>query len=406
MGWRLVNEVRHYDKSNIYYFNKMSFNLCKKAEIELYNAFNETSNLQFQTSSEIMQYSVFKTFSDAISNNSLKIEGKSWENVIDIKFFKNSLFIKILLYVYKNNGLSDYVIKKIINNIDYNDPYLGKNIQNFVQKNKDKISKNRPEMITVLSKKYIEISPLKFDSNISLLSRDDLKNKNAEEIVDLLSNPIHRKSTYDFKKYIEKNVTGTIDLIRRIISGNDNSLDNKVAHIFINNIDKLFNEYKTIYFDFIRQSKSYVEELSHKIIGYYTNGYDNKFDPYDQNILEKLVESEKYREDILLYLNDFDFSKLSRPRETGMNDPILNFIESEMGQYFILLEKASGNNTNILLNKIKMLDDKNLKCFMIGRHFMEFPKKEFSDYYTFVGFSSAYGVRDIEIHLFTNLLKN
>ncbi|KPN83315.1 hypothetical protein RZ76_13830 [Apilactobacillus kunkeei] len=410
MGWKIVKDIIKKDADS-YYSEGTDFNLSVPAVRNLVNyilkpeIIEETKCIGGETL--IADNREFQGLYQAMLHNKLSIENMPWKDNIDDKIFESSVFIKLLMVIYKKQGFDIILIKKIIKNANFHDEYLGSYFGDFVRDNLELIKTleiDLPKIEYVDNIQILGSSPITFKS---IINKEELKKNNISILINKITDskyecgnpPIKDKSNHTI------NVDKTIVFFEKVLNSNDNEQIEKVFKLMTYNCGEknMFKMYKYLYeWILTKYKKSYSKD---KLFGFICSNYQNinNFQPTDYNIFSTMIK-EGTDNIIDQYLN-IDVSNLNKP---SVDFNIFSFMKFDLGSYLLLFNDILRRNdcyTDIIKIKIEDIDDKRIQHFMMGRHHEIFKDYQFNDLYFLIGFSSKNKINDNYTPKFVNAVK-
>lgn len=405
MGWKIVNDIKN-NRRDLYEDISL-YNLSFNAEINLYDLINSKdfkNRYGILNGKQIINNNYgLKTLYKSIKNDSLQINNKEWQNEIQESFFGNSIFIKLLMIVYKEKGLDQNVINKILKNCDFNNRFLGDDFQQFILDNSSQIESLEINVNNLGYKDAITSLERYSVLSKSIISDNDLKNQTTEDLIIKITS-----SDYEDLRYMDSetsyflNVDGTIDFLKQHLIDNKCKYTQKILDLMFydNKSNEMFEKYKVLYEWFLKNFKgSYDEDKAFQFI---CNNYKDirSFGPWDSSIFEEMIKFGKTFT-IDKYL-EIDTNYLEGPN----NDfNIIDFMNSDIGAYLILfydILQKNNSYSDLIKSKIESLNNEKIKEFMMGRHYNLFNNHKFDRLYYLIGFSSKYLIgRD-----YTKMFKN
>ena len=410
MGWKIVKDIISEDSNN-YYMDTTNFNLSVSAENELINCILNPDIIEKTKliGGELMleEHREFQGLFRSILNDRLNIEGISWENCVENRIFKSSIFIKLLMVIYKERGLDIVVIKKVIENANFHDKYLGSDFGEFVREN-----------IDLIKAFGIKLPKMEYVDNIRILGRNPVILKSIidyeeleKESMNILMNKVTNHD-YEYGNLPIKDsnnhiicIDKTIDFFKDVLNSKRDECIKKVFNLIMYNDGQknMFKMYKNLSEWILNKYKKLYDkdELFRFICSNYKS--INSFQSIDSIIFGTMIRDGN-RDVIDKYLN-IDFSCLNKP--SGDFD-IIGFMNSDLGRYLLLFNdvlQRDSSYIDVIKKKIEGITDKKIKNFMVGRHYEIFKKDKFNDLYNLIGFSSNNEVTDSYTHKFSNSVK-
>lgn len=288
-----------------------------------------------------------------LNKNNLFIEGYPWYEMLNNKIFKNQIFIKLLMKLYKSDYMSPFLKLKIIKNVDLYNVHLGKVFNDFFNENSEEIKKQRKfdKNLTYVDDVYY--SGTYVDLNKSYVNKDDLS---SDVIIQKLLEISKGNIDFGMKDFASKDAT--IEYIIRIFSEENEDIENIIKDLLMNGFEKLFDSYKVLYVKILENKKvdsTYRINMNKMIIDYYKRYSEINY-TYEDDILFNYLFGSKVREESLeIFFNlpviGEESDIVSKENEYGF----FEFMNSSVGRYLIKLNKYKVENNFQVNNLIKVI---------------------------------------------------
>lgn len=397
MGWKIINDTEN--NSRTFYQDISLYNMSLEAENKLYDLISSekfVNKYVFLTGEQIIEGNTgLKMLYKSIKHESLQVDNDFWSDQIQDRFFKNTIFIKILMLVYKSDGLPQSTISKIIKYFDFSNDFLGDDFKKFVIDNSEKIESSKININDIDYRDAI-VSVGRVDIvNDSIIDEEDLEKLPAKELLLKITDDQYEDNNFPIRDINNQhviNISGTMDFFKKQLSNHNNKQNSKIIELMtyddrsINT--NLFKKYKILY-EWLLKECTYPYDKK-KMFKFICNNYIdiNSFDPWDAGIFEEMIRSgDEFVIDSYL---EIDMGNLNNPKD---NFNITEFMNSNIGAYLLLFHNILQRDysySKVIKDKITSLENDQIKEFMIGRHYELFDNILFDEAYCIIGFSSSH----------------
>lgn len=397
MGWKIINDI---EKNGRTFYQEISlYNISLEAENKLYDLISSEklfNNYGILTGEQIIEGNTgLKILYKSIKHNSLQVNNDFWSDQIQDRFFKNNIFIKILMLVYKSDGLPQSIISKIIKYFDFSNDFLGDDFKKFVIDNNKKIESSKININDIDYRDAI-VSVGRVDIvNDSIIDEKDLEERSTKKLLLEITDAKYEDNHFPIKDINNQhviNISGTIDFFKKQLSTYNNKRNSKIIELMTYDDRSLninmFKKYKILY-EWLLKECSYPYDKK-KMFQFICNNYIDisSFDPWDAGIFEEMIRSgDEFVIDSFLKI---DIRNLSEPKDSFN---ITEFMNSNIGAYLLLFHNILQKDcsySKVIKEKIMSLKNDQVKEFMIGRHYELFDNILFDKAYYIIGFSSSH----------------
>ncbi|MHA3225958.1 SIR2 family protein [Globicatella sulfidifaciens] len=379
MGYWLVEIFKGQKYVSLDESNFIQIELDDELINEMINCFEDDRRLKYTTIDELLHKEAFRYLERCFIEECILINNQPiLENFPD-NLLSNKTIQKILVNLDNNNLIkNEDLVIKLIKNIDFNNEYFGKELNQFVSNRKQLI---HDQLIQVLEiyKDIISYSQSGFVSELSHIIEEDIINKSQIELYTILSEAKEFEPVGNISEFKEKTIRATIKYIIEYIKDRKNEYI-KLITLFKTKENELFERYSKVYLDLSLvedKSDSYQSQFQTIYIKHLNyNDFSFEYREFFQKVRDN---TDKLPEDIKKNLFKFNFNNFkNQVAETEILE-INKFINSKLGMYFetlINLSISDDISKKDVINIIDTTEVTNFKEFMQGVFIEEYVKSE------------------------------
>ncbi|CAM3096698.1 SIR2 family protein [Leuconostoc rapi] len=417
MGWFLVKEIKKHSYQGGYYNvgKPLIYNLVPQAQEELINILNsdDFKVIVWESAEDIINCGGFFQLFHAILDDIFTIDNENWESSIDERLLCHPIFIKVLMKVNEETKLSDRLVSQIISNVDFSDRNLGALFNDFFDENDLEIKQSRGNIEKVEYQDGMTFSgEAKEVQQTSFVTEKDLASDDDSTLINKLISPAHKGLQFGIEDDLcEQSVNGTTNFLKKILLNPETTVANRVVKLFADNIQRLYNDYKDLYYWYLFEVGNEVKSddgMIHAIIKMYKDNKISRFDHDDAKMFKFLLNTDYFVDATSMAFWQIDTVNfdLPYPNQNEQEEfAYIHFINSSLGIYldlFKLVIEKNPNNKDAAKQYIETIKDDNIRHFMMGRHYDMYTDSLPKTIYDLKGISSAYRLKNKGTSAFKN----
>lgn len=335
---------------------------------------------------EIFEQETIRFFYNLLKSNRLKIDNQDFLENIPEELLTNRLLQRLLVYLDNNQGISDSLLEKLIDKIDFEQRTFGEELNKFIQTHKKLLLKKGKSILDSYQNAVYQLES-GWVKHHSFLSREDLLSKTELELCEILAKAPAENSRNSLLE--EETIPETENFLLQIIEEESEPFQ-KIITIFLNQSERLFSKFKRFYTKVAINDKvleSIRIKFKEVIISYFRG---NHFDDNDYDFFKYFSKQSDVERVVIDKLLTVDVNNLSILKGDDGAFDFFHYHNSEMGSYLICLLSVNNNHIDYNLNIIEKIDsikDNDYRELTQGMFLNEYQGNEIDiTYNTLIGF--------------------
>ena len=380
MGYWFLNKFKRSEESgdshlglyspNVFInFDKIDFDICiteqqlkdlsETAELKQERIY-ESIKILFSDSSHV------KLFYLLLKNRKIFVNEKLLIENIPTYFMKSLLVQKLLVLIDNEEGLSDKVVSKLINNIDFGNELFGNELNLFTENHKKEINSKGK---TILSNGYhdaIGDGQTFFLLDSSFVTAKQIMALEEDKLIELLLQDDENAFNFDSQMRV-KSAEGTEKYFIEILTSNNSQLIEKLQDLLRGHFIELKDRYFSL-FSKICINKEISKKFKNDIRKLYFENMDkNSFSYNKKDVIDYFIDNEIMTDEVVSLFKSIDVKNL----EYVATDEVSfeNWINCDLGMYFdsfIKLINKHKDTLQLLMSKVELTPNNEYKKFLQG----------------------------------------
>lgn len=353
MGYWLVEQLKqgHSYSRNIFYKDEaITINMKSEMISQIIAPITDEFRYSYSSFKEIISDDVIKIIYKSFLKKMFFLDNSPILDSYPDSLLEPRLFQRILVNIDNESNLSDSIVKRLINYIDFSDAIFGKELNIFFNNHREQIEKSGKKGLENYQDGIGEVEGGVVNQK-SFIDNNQVLSEDADTIIRILLPEIDEGSFSVREDFLtERTFQATSDFLISSLSRNG-EVSEKVKKIIFEKGTLLYDKYQKLFIE-IMISDVYDHNLKIEALKIFLNKFSfESFSWEEKRFFEYLIDKEEFENsafDKLLQVNvnklrfDYMYTDKARPELLELDD----FINTELGKYLDILIKLSKRDSS------------------------------------------------------------